>query len=96
MDPSAAASSSTSGASKANYDLHGGGTGGSSNSASSSWKNSNAGAAHFPLPLHSKGKLGNVHFFYVWDMHLVLVAHVHARTLEYLCLKIFSTSFLAF
>ncbi|XP_017225742.1 transcription factor HY5-like isoform X1 [Daucus carota subsp. sativus] len=57
MDPSAAASSSTSGASKANYDLHGGGTGGSSNSASSSWKNSNAGAAHFPLPLHSKGKL---------------------------------------
>ncbi|XP_017225746.1 transcription factor HY5-like isoform X8 [Daucus carota subsp. sativus] len=54
MDPSAAASSSTSGASKANYDLHGGGTGGSSNSASSSWKNSNAGAAHFPLPLHSK------------------------------------------
>ncbi|KAK1387365.1 Transcription factor HY [Heracleum sosnowskyi] len=57
MDPSAAASSSTSGASKANYDMHGGGTGGSSNSASSSWKNSNTGTTHFPVSLHNKGKL---------------------------------------
>ncbi|XP_074341022.1 transcription factor HY5-like isoform X2 [Apium graveolens] len=57
MDLSAAASSSTSGASKANYDMHGGGTGGSSNSASSSWKNNNTGATHFPLALHNKGKL---------------------------------------
>lgn len=75
MDPSAAASSSTSGASKANYDVHGGGTGGSSNSASSSWKNNNnnTGTAQFPLSLHNKGKLGNVHFF---------LRMVHASTVD--------------